>query len=284
MFIISKKRNKLFFSKGMKNKKLIGFLIVLIFLAVLIVVNSTLFTLQKINVNWLTSKCNITMKDYDLIEDVKMGESIFLINKSKITDALESKEPYLRVVSIETKFPNKLVIHSAERESLYAIHISDDDYAVVDEMGKVLERCNSSIFAGSEIEVKPIKVYLDDFVNIVATDLQAGQMIKNDFVVNVLKQISKSLRESNYQPTTSKGVFTSLQIINNGDDVELLFKTRCGLNIDIKNAMKSTTDMLLLGLERYNAFYKDGVIRGSVVVEYNEVLDTPISRYSSESA
>lgn len=267
----------------MKNKKLVGFLIVLIFLAVLIVVNSTLFTLQKINVNWLTSKCNITMKDYDLVEDVKKGESIFLVNKTKIASALESKEPYLRVVSIETKFPNKLVIHSAERESLYAIHITDDDYAIVDELGKVLDRCNSSIFAGSEIEVKPIKVYLDDFVNISLNDLQEGQMINNTFVVNTLTQISKSLRESNYQPTTSKGVFTSLQIINNGDDIELLFKTRSGLGIEIKNALKCTTDMLLLGLNRYNALYADGVITGRVVVEYNTVLSEPIARYSQEA-
>lgn len=265
----------------MKNKKLIGFLIVLVFLAVLIVLNSTLFTLQKINVNWLTSKCNIIMKDYDLIDDVKMGESIFLINKSQIANTLEEKEPYLRVVSIETKFPNKLVIHSAERESMYAIHISDDDYAVVDELGKVLERSNSSIFAGSAIEVKPIKVYLGSFMNISPNDLQEGKMITNDFVVNVLKHISKSLRESNYQPTTSKGVFTSLQINNNGSDVELLFKTRSGLNINISNAMKCTTDMLLLGIERYNYFYKEGVISGSVVVEFNESLNTPIARYSS---
>lgn len=221
------------------------------------------------------------MKDYDLIEDVKTGESIFLINKSKIASALEEKEPYLRVVSIETKFPNKLVIHSAERESMYAIHITDDDYAIVDELGKVLDRCNSSIFAGSNIEVKPIKVYLDAFLNVSPNDLQSGQMVTNEFLVNVLTQISRSLRESNYQPTTSKGVFTSLQIINNGSDVELLFKTRSGLNIEIKNAMKCTTDMLLLGLERYNAFYKEGVITGEVVVDYNEALEKPIARYES---
>lgn len=265
----------------MRNKKLIGFLAVLIFLAVLVVVNSTLFTLQKVSVNWLTTKYNIEMKDYSLVEDVKTGESIFLVKKNEIASALEVKEPYLRVVSIETKFPNKLVIHSAERESLYAIYIEDNDYAVVDELGKVLERCRSSIFAGSELGAKPIKVFLDENINILPSHLEAGYMVQNDLVVEVLTTVSKSLRESNYIPTTSKGVFTSISIKSKGEEVELHFSTRSGLNLIIKNAMTNTTDKLLLGLERYNAFHKDGVVEGKIFIEDNKVLNTPVARYES---
>ena len=269
----------------MKNKKLIGFLIVLIFLTVLIVINSTLFTLQKISVNWLTTKYKLeTIKDYTIVDSIETGESIFLVKKDNIASTLEKKYPYLRVVSIETKFPNKLVIHSSERESLYAIKITDDDYAIVDELGKVLERSNSSIFAGSELGAKPIKVMLDNnFINILPEDLEAGNVINNEFIVKVLTQISKSLRESNYIPTTSKGVFTSLEIINKGEDVELFFKTRSGISIVIKNAMKYTTDMLLLGLERYNHFHQEGVVSGSVIVDYNSSLGSIVARYEPES-
>ena len=267
----------------MKNKKLIGFLIILIFLTVLIVINSTLFTLQKISINWLTTKYKLeTVKDYTIVDDIQTGESIFLVKKDEIASTLEKKYPYLRVVSIETKFPNKLVIHSSERESLFAIKISDDDYAIVDELGKVLERSNSSIFAGSELGAKPIKVMLDaNFVNIKPSDMEAGNIIANEFVVKVLTQISKSLRESNYIPTTSKGVFTSLEIINKGDNVELFFKTRSGMSIAIKNALDRTTDMLLLGLERYNHFHTEGVVSGSVNVDYNKSLNKLIAWYES---
>ena len=267
----------------MKNKKLIGFLIILIFLTVLIVINSTLFTLQKISINWLTTKYKLeTVKDYTIVDDIQTGESIFLVKKDEIASTLEKKYPYLRVVSIETKFPNKLVIHSSERESLFAIKISDDDYAIVDELGKVLERSNSSIFAGSELGAKPIKVMLDaNFVNIKPSDMEAGNIVANEFVVKVLTQISKSLRESNYIPTTSKGVFTSLEIINKGDNVELFFKTRSGMSIVIKNALDRTTDMLLLGLERYNYFHTEGVVSGSVNVDYNKSLNKLIAWYES---
>ena len=76
----------------MKNKKLIGFLIVLVFLTVLIVLNSTLFTLQKINVHWLTTKSELKSSiDYDIVSNVSKGESIFLVNKNKIKDQLEKK-------------------------------------------------------------------------------------------------------------------------------------------------------------------------------------------------
>ena len=85
----------------MKNKKLIGFLIVLIFLTVLIVINSTLFTLQKISVNWLTTKYKLeTIKDYKIVDGIEKGESIFLVKKESIANTLEKKYPYLRVVSI----------------------------------------------------------------------------------------------------------------------------------------------------------------------------------------
>ena len=103
----------------MKSKKLVVFLIILAFLTVLIVLNSTLFTLQTISVNWLTTKYELNaIKDYALIEGIEKGDSIFLLDKEKIKNELEKKYEYLRVVSIETKFPNKIVIHSAERESM----------------------------------------------------------------------------------------------------------------------------------------------------------------------
>ena len=95
----------------MKNKKLIGLLIVLAFITVLVVLNSTLFTLQSISVNWLTTKCELeTLKDYTMVDSIEKGESIFLVKKDKIVENLEKKYSYLRVVSIETKFPNKIVI------------------------------------------------------------------------------------------------------------------------------------------------------------------------------
>ena len=66
----------------MKNKKLIGLLIVLAFITVLVVLNSTLFTLQSISVNWLTTKCELeTLKDYTMVDSIEKGDiGIFVVN------------------------------------------------------------------------------------------------------------------------------------------------------------------------------------------------------------
>jgi len=266
----------------MKSKKLIVFLVILIFLAVLIVLNSTLFTLQNISINWLTTKYKLeTIKDNKLIESVKMGDSIFLLKKDEIKSGLEKKYPYLRVVSIETKFPNKIVIHSAERESMFAIKLSDNEYAVVDELGKVLSLETSSIFAGSELSAKPIKVFFNS-MSIDPNDFAQGEDVKNDMIVRLLSQIAKSLRESDYIPTTSKRNLVSIDIVTVGDGVEIYFQTRNGMSIVLKDGLNFTTEKFILGLERYNYFHQDGVTTGSIIV-WQDVLNNKIfARYDSE--
>lgn len=254
----------------MKNKKLIGLLIVLAFITVLVVLNSALFTLQSISVNWLTTKCELeTLKDYTMVDSIEKGESIFLVKKDKIVENLEKKYSYLRVVSIETKFPNKIVIHSAERESMFAIKISDNDYAIVDELGKVLSRVgkDNENIKSSELEAKPIKIILNESIS--PENYEVGSIIKDESVVGIIGRVSKSLRESNYIPTTSKGVFVSLEVTKKGQNVEIFFKTRSGISLVIEDAFDNMTEMLLLGLERYNYFHQQGVTSGAVIVWQN---------------
>ena len=69
----------------MKSKRLIVLLSILIFITVLVVINSTLFTLQTVSINWLTTKYHLeAVKDYQIVEDVRIGQNIFLIKKDNI--------------------------------------------------------------------------------------------------------------------------------------------------------------------------------------------------------
>lgn len=263
----------------MKSKKLVVFLVILIFLAVLIVLNSTLFTLQSVSINWLTTKYELeTIKDSSMISSVKKGDSIFLLNKDEIKSSLEKKYPYLRVVKIETKFPNKIVIHSAERESMFAVKLSDNEYAVIDERGKVLSLSTSSIFAGSELSAKPIQVYFSS-MSIDPADYVKGEIINNETIVNLFTQISRSLRESDYIPTTSKRNIVSIDVVSVGESVEIYFQTRNGLRIVLKDGLEHTTDKFILGLDRYNYFHQEGVISGDIVVWEDALGDQIFARY-----
>ena len=258
----------------MKNKRLIVILCVLAFLTVLIVINSTLFTLQSVNINWLTTKHELlTIKDYEITDEVDKGQSIFLIKKDEIANVLEKQYPYLRVVSIETKFPNKLVIHSAERESLYAVKLSDDEYAIIDERGKVLSLSNSSIFAGTDgdLGAKPIRINFES-LSINIEDFVVGENVGSEFIKNLLSNLSASLRQSSYIPTTSKGVFKTIDVVSQGTTNEITMQTRSGLNIKIKEIEKYTTEKLILAFARYNTLHNDGVINCTIEVFENEEL------------
>ena len=254
----------------MKSKRLIAILGVLGFLVVLIVMSSTLFTLQSISVNWLTSKYRLeNVDDYQIVKDVEKGQSIFLLKKDDISSKLEKSFPYLRVVSIETKFPNKIVIHTAERESLYAIKLSDSEYAVIDEKGKVLTLTDGSIFEGSEADLgtRPILVNFENMA-LDVKDYVEGEDIKNTYIKNLLSDLSLSFRESRYSPTTCKGVMKSIDIESEGKKSEVNIQTRNGMVLKIHEIEEYTTDKLLLGFERYNYYHTQGIVDCTIEVWY----------------
>ena len=200
-----------------------------------------------------------------------MGESIFLINKNEIVGELEKKYPFMRVVSIETKFPNKLVIHSAERESLFAVELSNNEFAIIDGMGKVLKYTNSSIFAGHDLGTKPIKLYFGNSISINPEHFVIGENVKEIKIVSLVNQISKALLESGYSPTTSKGVFTSISVDTTVEGSTVNMQTRNDMIIKLNNAEQFMTDKLLLGLQLYNTWQQQGAVSGIVDVWHNKI-------------
>ena len=86
----------------MKSKRLIALLIVFGFIALLVILSSTVFTLQSISLNWLTTRSVLAEETIDTFsENVKfpMGESVFFLKKSKIVEDLEKEYPYLQVLN-----------------------------------------------------------------------------------------------------------------------------------------------------------------------------------------
>ena len=257
----------------MKSRRLIVILSVLAFLTLLIVVNSTLFTLQKVSVNWLTTKYMLDLsnvKDYNITDKVDLGESIFLVQKDKITNDLEKTYPYLRVVSIETKFPNKLVLHTAERESLYAVSMGNNTYAILDEMGKVLAKSTyEKIFEGPDLGTMPILINFES----IATnekDYEVGEFVASDYIKYIISSMSYSLRETSYTPSTSKGVLKSIDVVSKGEKSTVTIQTRNGMVMSIEEFEDYTTPKLLLAFERYNYLHNDGVVDATIKVWHNK--------------
>lgn len=262
----------------MKSKRLIIILSVLVFITVLIVINSTLFTLQNVSINWLT-ETNIlkSVKEYEITDKVTRGQSIFLVKKDDIKSKLEKAYPYLRVVSIETKFPNKIVIHSAERESLYAIKISDNEFALVDDLGKVLQtKITSRYFEGTNADLgaKPIRINFEN-KPIKSEDFVDGEQVSLSFVVDLITTLSYSLKESSpsYNSANIKGIITTIDVVPNGQGSDVSMKARNGMVLKVLDVEKYTTDKFLLAFGTYNELQQDGVVDCTIEVAYNQAKD-----------
>ncbi|MBO5395127.1 MAG: FtsQ-type POTRA domain-containing protein [Clostridia bacterium] len=160
----------------MKKKKVIAWvssLVVIIGLCVLL--SFTFFSVKEVELDFRTSKTNITATDEEIIEasGIKEGGTIFFRNKAAYAENIESEFAYINVINIESVFPSKLVVHLAEREEVYAVK-GEDNFYICDEELRVLrvveifesDQSNAMLLT-ADAEVKNLKVgqYITQFTN-----------------------------------------------------------------------------------------------------------------------
>ena len=129
----------------MSKKAIIILSICLSVVAVILILFWTLFALSSVSVKFHTTTKNLTLTEEEIVEagDFSYGACVFFDGKTKYINRLNDKVKdnenfaYLEVVNIETIFPNRYVIHVAEREEVYAyqngeeVYILDDDLRVL---------------------------------------------------------------------------------------------------------------------------------------------------------
>lgn len=128
----------------MKKKWIIALSTIFAVIVLVVILSFTLFSLRTIELDFRTNKTYITETDQEIIEsgEIKMGGSVFFRSKNKYIEKIESKNPYIKVVNIETVFPSKFVIHVAERQEIFAVEHNDQFYITDDEF-KVLRITDS---------------------------------------------------------------------------------------------------------------------------------------------
>ncbi|MDR0850212.1 MAG: FtsQ-type POTRA domain-containing protein [Christensenellaceae bacterium] len=136
----------------MKNKVLISILCCFAFVVLIVVLSSTVFTLKEVRVEFYDTNDQL-ITDYNTLKhftaadtqsiidsaNFNMGQNIFLVKKEQYTNSLEKNNPYLKVITLTTYFPNKIIIKVHEREELFAVpYGSSGLYAITDGEMKVL--------------------------------------------------------------------------------------------------------------------------------------------------
>lgn len=129
----------------MSKKWIISLVAVGIVVAVVLILFWTLFGLSSVTVDFQSSLKNLDVSAQEIVDagEFHLGACVLFEGKKKSVQKIYDKASdnpkfaYIRVVNIETIFPNRFVIHVAEREELFAVEkngqvlICDRDFRVL---------------------------------------------------------------------------------------------------------------------------------------------------------
>jgi cell division septal protein FtsQ len=118
----------------------------------------------------------------DIMEmaELEFGESIFLLDKQAVTDAL-LKEPRIRPVEVRTELPDRVVITIEERKPAAYIE-KNGALVVIDETGWVLDVLSKP--TGME---RPLLIGLQADAFAVGQQLSSGDLFRVDVMTRVLQ-------------------------------------------------------------------------------------------------
>lgn len=233
----------------MKNKSLIISLSILAFIVLIVVLSSTIFCLKTAEVNFMSNTINLTNKKDEIIEttDFKYNQSIFFLNKSNYIKQIEENYPYIKIINIETVFPNKLIVNAVERNELFVIKTYEENsfknYLILDDELKILSTTQS--FTNSHLN--PILITIEG--EFTATNL-AGQTLTS-MNNQLIKNLAVELYAYNNNPLILKANFEEINInYENSGDVRILM--RSGVEIMLKDSNARLSEKFMLALSYYN--------------------------------
>lgn len=192
-----------------KNKKLIISLsVVLGVVLLLIILYFTLFTLQTVEVDFRNESHIYSEESKKSIADdsiIKRGSPIFSLSKKTISKTLEKNNPYLKVINIETVFPNKIIIHCAEREETYAVKANETKYFICDSEFKVLN-VSPNYYSEQAILFTGLENLIEN-----TNRVNAGEFLEFSSEKEVLKSIGTSLLRANKTVAMQKSLIESIE-------------------------------------------------------------------------
>lgn len=249
-----------------KNKSLIIILSVLAFIVLLVVLTSAIFCLKNAELNFLSNTIKLTGQDDAILQsaEIKYNKSIFFTNKNEYIKNLEEKNPYIKIINIETLFPNTIRINAVERNELLCIKGFEESafkaYMIMDDELKVLE--NSSSFVNTKNNA-----ILVGFENENADIFESGQVFNGDFS-NLLKKLTTELLAYDNNVNILKANFEEITFgYNNSDSLKI--KMRSGCEIVLKNISQKFTEKFMLGLSTYDKL-EDKITTKITIYENND--------------
>ena len=234
----------------MKTKRLVILLSIFALIIMIVVLSSTVFSLSRVDVSFVEVPTNFSIQDANAIiesGDFDYGSSIFLVNKNKHTEKIESEFPNLKVVNIETRFPNRLMIQVVERQEYLALYNTNQNiYYVVDGDMKIL-RVVDNLDAVSNVAKCIITQDLQNYEN--------GDFIALDNETTILNDLCSAFWRCGYSEKEMNALVKSVYYDNVNN--EIVISTYCKYWFTIKAPKEKLAEKLFAGNNA--VFGDDGV-------------------------
>lgn len=189
-------------------------------LLVLVILNFTLFSLKDVEIDFKNQSTIFSDEAKESIAQnsaIKRGTSIFALNKKDIQDKLERDNPYLKVINIETVFPNKITIHCAEREETYAIRAGvnaggNEEYFICDAEFKVLYTSTTQSPYQSKQTDPILFLGLEDYIEDNDHLVQPGEFLTFSFGQDILEELGRALLLNNKTVAEQRGLISRITL------------------------------------------------------------------------
>ncbi len=233
----------------MKQKRIAIIFIIFAAVVLLIVLGSTVFTVQNVRVIFLNEEGTSEIATPDRFRDLDVpalvseytGKSIFFLSKERMARVVEKQQPYLKIVKVVNTFPNRVDLYAVERVPL--LQFSKEGMPVVtDSLGFV--------FPSSELEPgqKTIVVSMD-MNEIVSYD--GGELMtftqKGQQLFGIVQTAIEGLWELDYDYAVMPLRFRSLSL----QEDTLCLTTETGTNLVAKYAETDLKEKLNLLIAVY---------------------------------
>ncbi len=191
-----------------KKVRLIIISSILVVLLVVVLCTTTLMRLKDISIEYATSCKLLSQENSEAIirsGNFEMNKNLLFMNFDDEETAIEKATPYVDVIKIERKFPNKAIIHIVERTPVFKIHNSTfvGQYSVYDKNLKVLHVATVSQFYSATGEDKvPVLIFDSSFEHEVDLSVAAGNFLSDELLRTWMTAIADGTYNYNATLTT----------------------------------------------------------------------------------
>ena len=239
-----------------RNVILISIAVVLLLIVVLC---ATVFTVKEVKLNFLDTYHTTTetqmLNDVNESGAISMGTSMFLLNKSKMTSAIESNVPYIRIIGLEAEFPNVLKINCVERKDCFSVRISNTSYAILDKYFKTLKITNASALPR---------------INISDNSLEVGQFATGDDLVYYEMLVQAFDSVGTYENAINT-YFDSIELVGTNDGYNfILINDDSNIIVNVKDVDIRLNDKIRKLISNWGLIANNKVI--NVYMHNNEVV------------